>query len=195
MRVDNNQDTHIIAQGDLVVLRRISEDDRDHIARWHDQGEWRSYDAPWEERTPQAKPDKEKKKQEPKEKSPPKTDNRLIIATLDGIPLGWVSRYGKKKHTQVWYVGIDICEDAYLNRGYGTEALWLWVDHQFTDGEVHKICLDTWSFNPRMVHVAEKLGFTYEGSQREMQYWEGEWLDLMHFGMLREEWEGIRQNR
>jgi RimJ/RimL family protein N-acetyltransferase len=32
-------------------------------------------------------------------------------------------------------VGIDICEDAYLNRGYGTEALCLWVDHQFTDDE------------------------------------------------------------
>jgi RimJ/RimL family protein N-acetyltransferase len=30
---------------------------------------------------------------------------------------------------QACFVGIDICEDAYLNRGLGTEALQLWVDY------------------------------------------------------------------
>jgi len=25
-----------------------------------------------------------------------------------------------------------------------------------------------------------------------MQFWEGEWLDLMHYGILREEWENMR---
>ncbi len=45
---------------------------------------------------------------------------RAVIATLEGIPLGWVNRYIEKKNSHVCYVGIDICEDAYLNRGLGT---------------------------------------------------------------------------
>ncbi len=69
----------------------------------------------------------------------------------------------------------------YLNRGYGTEALKLWVNHLFANSEYHKLCLDTWSFNPRMMRVAEKVGFIPEGFQRHMQFWEGEWLDFMHF--------------
>jgi RimJ/RimL family protein N-acetyltransferase len=64
------------------------------------------------------------------------------------------------------------------------------VDYLFGISDVHKLGLDTWSFNPRMVRVAEKVGFVYEGRQREMRQWQGEWLDLMHFGILREEWEG-----
>jgi hypothetical protein len=41
-----------------------------------------------------------------------------------------------------------------------------------------------------MARVAEKVGFVYEGRQREMRLWQGEWLDLLHFGILREEWQG-----
>ena len=60
-----------------------------------------------------------------------------------------------------------------------------WRDYS----DIHRISLDTWSFNPRMIRVAQKLGFVYEGAQREMQQWQGEWLDLLHFGMLRSEWD------
>jgi RimJ/RimL family protein N-acetyltransferase len=38
-----------------------------------------------------------------------------------------------------------------------------------------------------MIHVAEKLGFVYEGAQRELIEWQGERLDLVHYGMLRRE--------
>jgi RimJ/RimL family protein N-acetyltransferase len=74
----------------------------------------------------------------------------------------------------------------------GTEALELWVDHLFKISEIHKLCLDTWSFNPRMIRVAEKVGFISEGRQREMRLWQGEWLDLLHFGILRDEWSRNR---
>ena len=117
-----------------------------------------------------------------------------VIATLDNQPLGWVNRYSFRDNPLIWLVGIDICEDDFLNRGCGTEALRLWVDYLFAHSDYHKICLDTWSFNPRMMHVAEKIGFVYEGCQREMQFWQGQWLDLVHYGLLREEWEAGRNN-
>ena len=114
---------------------------------------------------------------------------RAMIATLEGEPLGWVNRYGDKSFPEAYRVGISIGEDAYLNQGIGTEALGLWVDYLFSNSDVHRIGLDTWSFNARMMRVAEKLGFVREGAERELIQWQGEWLDLVHFGMLRREWE------
>ncbi len=66
------------------------------------------------------------------------------------------------------------------------------LENLFANSKYHKLCLDTWSFNPRMMRVAEKVGFVPEGFQRQMQFWGGEWLDFMHYGMLRAEWENLR---
>ncbi len=88
-------------------------------------------------------------------------------------------------------IGVVIFEDEYLSKGFGTEALQLWINYLFTHSDEHRLGLDTWSFNQRMLHVAEKLGFQLEGSQRELQFWQGQWLDLVHFGLLREEWEKL----
>jgi RimJ/RimL family protein N-acetyltransferase len=38
------------------------------------------------------------------------------------------------------------------------------------------------------MRVAEKVGFVREGAERELMQWQGEWLDRVHFGMLRKEW-------
>ena len=194
----------LIGKGDLVILRTLIVTDRDHYLRWQTQGEWRLLDAPWEQPAteqkkagensqPQTNPQADSAPNKPasiQDDSIPK--KRAVIATLENKPLGWVSRYCSKNSPIIWYVGIAIAEDDYLNRGYGTQALQLWVDHLFANSDYHKLCLDTWSFNPRMMSVAEKIGFIPEGSQRQMQFWEGKWLDFVHYGMLREEWENKR---
>ena len=204
MSKDNHQEYEIIEKGDLVMLRTLVETDRDQYIRWQTQGEWRLLDAPWAQNVTEEKKDKESGKQPtntqddsvPKKQASIQDDSipkkRAVIATLKNKPLGWVNRYSEKHSPLVWYVGISIAEDDYLNRSYGTEALKLWVKHLFANSEYHKLCLDTWSFNPRMMRVAEKIGFIPEGCQRHLQFWEGEWLDLIHYGMLREEWENMR---
>jgi RimJ/RimL family protein N-acetyltransferase len=204
MSKDHNQAYELIAKGAFIMLRTLVETDRDHYMRWQTQGEWRLLDAPWAQSKPEEKKAEASSKQQTDtqaESAPQKQASiqddavpkkRAVITTLENRPLGWVNRYSSKNSPLVWFVGIDICEDDYLNRGYGTEALTLWVNHLFANSEYHKICLDTWSFNPRMMRVAEKIGFIPEGSQRQMQFWEGEWLDLVHYGLLRAEWENMR---
>jgi RimJ/RimL family protein N-acetyltransferase len=187
---DKNLALHIIASGDLVILRGWLVNNSDHFVRWCNQGEWRLFDAPWEGAAEEEKRDREWFLQQLNGGDESWLNKRAVITTLDNIPLGWVSRYSEVKYPHVWFVGIDICEDSYLDRGLGTEALRLWVDHLFAVSDIHKLGLDTWSFNPRMIRVAEKVGFVYEGRQRKIRHWQGEWLDLLHFGILREEWQG-----
>jgi RimJ/RimL family protein N-acetyltransferase len=188
-----NQDYQILAKGELVLLRTHMKTDSGPYQRWQTQGEWLSLDAPWERNQKDKEQNQGGKNQKSSEEDSSAPQKMAVITTLTNSPLGWVTRYSKR-NTTIWHVGIDICEDEFLNRGYGTEALTLWVDCLFENSNIHKIGLDTWSFNPRMIKVAEKIGFIYEGCQREMQFWQGEWLDLMHYGMLRKEWE-VRRYR
>jgi RimJ/RimL family protein N-acetyltransferase len=39
-----------------------------------------------------------------------------------------------------------------------------------------------------MMRVAEKVGFVYEGAERELLGWQGQRLDLVDYGLLRREW-------
>lgn len=189
----------VIARGANVLLRDRHPRDADSYVRWHTTGVWRELDAPWEQgpalETEEQQEGLRRRFLHTCEEPVPKARPSAIIATLEGRPLGWVSRYGGGSAAITCKVGIDICEDEFLNRGLGTEALTLWIDYLFTDPALHRIALDTWSLNPRMVRVAQKLGFTQEGIEREQRQWQNAWLDLLHFGLLRREWEARRGSR
>ena len=182
-----------IVSGKRVILRDRQPSDVESYLHWQTHGEWRLYDAPWEnEQVPRTDEEEEAFRERFLEKCRqelPVPRKRATIVTLEGELLGWVNRYGNERFPDVYLVGIDICEDAYLNQGIGTEALGLWVDYLFANSDVHRIGLDSWSFNGRVMRVAEKVGFVLEGAERELMQWQGERLDLVHFGMLRKEWK------
>jgi RimJ/RimL family protein N-acetyltransferase len=189
----------IIIQGEKVILRDRLVSDADSFVSWQTHGEWRFLDAPWEGLKESLTINEEIDIRERFIKSCadllPSPRNTVIIADKSNRPLGWINGYQDSRSTDTIMVGIDIREDDMLNAGAGTEAIELWIDYIFTNSNVHRLGLDTWSFNPRMIHVAEKVGFTYEGSQREVICWEGEWLNLIHFGILRFEWKENRISR
>jgi RimJ/RimL family protein N-acetyltransferase len=182
----------VLARGKLVFLRDGLPSDAEHYLRWQFNGEWRWFDAPWDEGLTSMTPEEAEAYRERFRAScrqePDLPRKRAIIVAIEGKPLGWVNRYAKEDYPDVWYVGIDICEDDYLGRGFGTEALGLWIDYLFQHSEVHRIGLDTWSFNPRMKRAAEKSGLVYEGAERELREWQGQRLGLVHYGLLRREW-------
>ena len=116
----------------------------------------------------------------------------MIVAEDDHL-IGLVNRYPHERFPDLFLVGIRICEDDFLNRGYGTEALRLWINYLFDNSTVHRIGAATWSFNPRAIALLNKVGFTHEGTERELALWQGQWQNRLHFGMLRSEWELKRQ--
>jgi RimJ/RimL family protein N-acetyltransferase len=184
----------ILATGPRVILRDAQPSDAESYVYWQSHGEWRFLDAPWEGSDISEEKQEQVRRQflEKIEQELPWPRTRAFIATRrEDQPLGWVSRYGREQ--SAWSIGIDICVDTYLNRGFGTEALGLWVDYLFAHSGVHRLGIDTWSFNPRMKRVAEKLGFLHEGTEREVRLWEGEWLDAVHYGVLRREWQGAKE--
>jgi RimJ/RimL family protein N-acetyltransferase len=183
----------MITSGQRVILRDGLLADVDDYVRWMKRGEWMQFDAPWETGC-QSLNDEEIRKSFSERflHNLALPRNRAIIATKEKGALGWVNRYGDKRFPSAWLIGIDICEDDHLNKGFGTEAFGLWVDYLFSNLDVHRIGFATYSFNRRMIRVGEKLGFVHEGIDREVIYWKGRWLDRLHFGMLRKEWRKRR---
>jgi len=188
-----------LASGERMALRETVASDVDTYVYWQTHGEWRTLDAPWDglrdSLTTEEEDEFRERFLEKCGRKPPVPRFTATITARGGKALGWVNCYGKKRFPDTWLVGICIAEDEYLNCGIGTEVLELWVDYLFANSSIHRIGLDTWSLNPRMMRVAEKLGFTFEGAEREYVEWQGEYHDAEHYGMLRREWEEMRASK
>jgi RimJ/RimL family protein N-acetyltransferase len=182
-----------LAVGKRVILRDRRIEDVERFIHWQTHGEWRSFDAPWERQGKQLSVEDEINLRQRfvaschEELSTPR--KRAMIATTDGHLIGFVNRYPHERFPALFLVGMSICEDEFLNRSLGTEALTLWVDYLFANSSVHRIGAATWSFNPRAIALLKKVGFTHEGTERELHSWQEEWRARLGFGLLRSDWE------
>lgn len=80
---------------------------------------------------------------------------------------------------------IVIGDKSYWGKGYGTDALIVFVRFLFTQWNLHRITLDTWDENIRAIRAYEKVGFIIEGRQREARYVSGSYHDAILMGLLR----------
>jgi len=181
-----------LKKGKNVSLRDANPSDCEVYIKWMRQGEWKDFDAPWEEFDNLSKQKLRKRFEKLFLKEKVKPRERAIITLPEDKPIGWVNRYHENQHHSLFLVGIDICEDDHLDAGLGTEALELWINYLFENSDVHKVGLNTYSFNHRMNKVAKRLGFKKEGVDREVIHWEGTWLDRIRYGILRKEWNEMK---
>lgn len=75
------------------------------------------------------------------------------------------------------------------DRGLGSEATRLILEHAFTTTDLHRIELEVYAFNPRARRVYEKAGFVYEGTKRDALKFDDEYIDAISMSILRTEWE------
>ncbi|MFI5623269.1 GNAT family N-acetyltransferase [Nocardioides sp. NPDC051685] len=73
------------------------------------------------------------------------------------------------------------------DRGLGTEATRLIVDHAFHTTVLNRIELCVYAFNPRARRTYEKVGFSVEGIQREALRYDGGYVDAVVMSRLRSE--------
>ncbi|KAE8412887.1 acyl-CoA N-acyltransferase [Aspergillus pseudocaelatus] len=91
-------------------------------------------------------------------------------------------------------ISIDIAK-PYQNHGYGSEAIEWVVDWGFRKAGLHRIAVESFSYNPGATRLYERLGFQFEGRQREAIWYDGGWHDMLIFGMLDREWEEQQQKK
>ncbi|MBU2514087.1 GNAT family N-acetyltransferase [bacterium] len=102
--------------------------------------------------------------------------------------IGTVGYYWEHKPSNWLELGVSIYPKQYWSKGYGSEALKLWITHLFDTMPIVRVGLTTWSGNERMIKCAEKLGMLQEARLRKCRFWQGVYYDSIRFGVLREEW-------
>lgn len=77
------------------------------------------------------------------------------------------------------------------DRGFGTEVLRWVCDYIFTTLGYRRIEGNADASNARGLSVYKKLGFTEEGRRRKRFWRDGEWRDVIQYGVLKEEWPSL----
>ncbi|MEQ8666232.1 MAG: GNAT family protein [Rhodospirillales bacterium] len=84
-------------------------------------------------------------------------------------------------------IGTDI-DAAYRGKGYGRRSFRLIADYLFRQMGLHRIWLVTLSTNDVALSMYRTLGMKEEGVWRDAIWRDGGYVDLIQFGILRDEW-------
>ncbi len=179
-------------RGRLVILRTTVEPDISDYRRWSDPNlPAMQLDGPW---YPDRSLDRVIAWRRDWLAGDHKPPHRFLeLDTADGTHVGWVNAYLHRGDPHMTEFGIGIYEHAYWRRGLGTEACRLWVDYLFNAFDLARLGFSTWSGNPGMLRIGEKLGFRTEARIREGCEVAGKTYDRIKMGVLRREWESLRR--
>ena len=82
------------------------------------------------------------------------------------------------------FLGIVIGEDAYRNKGYGTEATRLILEYGFMTLNLHNVMLSVHADNLPAIACYKKAGFQKVGCRREAVFKEGKYIDKIFMDIL-----------
>ncbi|PKO13249.1 MAG: GNAT family N-acetyltransferase [Chloroflexi bacterium HGW-Chloroflexi-10] len=86
------------------------------------------------------------------------------------------------------FVGISIGEPNDWGKGYGSDAMRIILRYAFTILNLHHVSLTVFDYNPRAIRSYEKVGFQYEGVQRQFLNRDGKRWNMHRMGILQREW-------
>ena len=113
------------------------------------------------------------------------------VIEQDSEVCGTVSFYWEHEPSMWLEMGIVLYESSSWNKGIGTRALSMWMNHLFQSLPLVRVGLTTWSGNERMIRVGEKLGMQLEARIRKVRLYNNVYYDSIRMGILREEWQKL----
>src|SRR5215813_13539529 len=174
-------------RGEKVTLRAI---ERDDLKRLHEltsnvelellgRGAW----EPWS--LAAMEKDFEKHLEDP--------DKSEFVIEADGKVIGEIELHRwKNRRAGSATFGVSILDPDYLGKGYGRDAISVLLDWAFRIQNYRRIGLTTLATNERAIRCYEAVGFQHEGRERRAEYCNGDYLDVVVMGILRDEWEARR---
>lgn len=172
-----------IESGDRITLRTLEREDLPFLQRAHTNPEIRY---------PMGKP---LKNQQELEAMYENQNADQFLVCLDDADRG-------QSADDVQRIGVVTVEDASWRRpelvywlapefhgeGYGKEAVSLVIDYVFRVYDHPAVGAAAFEFNDASRGLLESLGFDEEGRVRNDRFIDGEYRDMVHYGLLRREW-------
>ena len=165
-------------KGNRVNLRPISESDTDNIVRWRNKKIVQDNFIFREKFTPEM--------HNHWLNSKVKSGEVIQYIMLDeiGKPFGSVYYRDIDPISKTAEFGIFIGEEDHISKGYGQEAMRLFIDFGINELGLMKIDLRVIESNDRAYHMYEKMGFKVISRQQQISQPSGEILKVVHMSLI-----------
>ena len=164
-------------EGKNVNLRIMEKEDLPFYVKWVNDSSFFGEYNPLEQTT--------KAEMEKNYDTAPPERKRFFVEKKDGTKIGVT---GVFPVGDLWEIGFTLIPSE-RGKGYGTEAVTIFVDYLFLSRDLVRIQAMTDQRNMASQRILEKVGFTREGIVRKSMFIHGEWRDLLLYSILREEWK------
>lgn len=112
-------------------------------------------------------------------------DGTLVIVDAAGRIVGHIEFFRAGTYWDAYELAYQLYDQAEAGKGYTTEAVQLLADYLFDTKPRHRLQLVILPGNAASRRVAEKCGFTLEGTLREPFFHRGRDVDVLMYSLLR----------
>ena len=123
----------------------------------------------------------------------PDTFGRMLIEVRDGDewnPAGVMGYEVRNRRSRIASLGNLAVHPDFRGRRISDEAAKLLQRYLIDDLDYHRLELEIYGFNERAQRHAERAGFIHEGTRRKAYWRNGEWVDGVMYGLVREDLDG-----
>lgn len=110
----------------------------------------------------------------------------LSITNEKGVLIGFITYKESNYCKNVYSIGITI-GSRYWNRGYGQDSIMVLLKYLFNDLGAIRVELEVIKSNLRAISCYKRCGFMEEGIRRNKCYIDGEYVDTMIMGIIKDE--------
>jgi len=114
-----------------------------------------------------------------------KTEGMLVITTMEGEIAGHIEFFRPVSYWDAFELSYQLYDEQFAGRGYTTEAVQLLIDYLFWAKKENRIHLVIVPENGASRRIAEKCGFTLEGTARGAFFNDGRNQDVLIYSLLR----------
>ncbi len=109
----------------------------------------------------------------------------LLIVSSTGEMAGHIEFFRPVDYWDAWELSYQLYDDRFAGRGYTTQAVQLLVDYLFATTKQHRVQLVIVPENMASRRIAEKCGFSLEGTARGAFFNDGRNQDVLIYSLLR----------
>lgn len=114
-----------------------------------------------------------------------------IISKTDNTHIGNIALTNIDPVVRTAEFSMIIGEKTYWGKGFGKESFRLMFDHGFRTMNLSRISFGTLETNIGVLKIAQYIGLKEEGRRRNAAFKKGNFLDIIEFGILKDEYEQL----
>lgn len=115
----------------------------------------------------------------------------LSIINEKEVLVGFITYKESNYCKNVYSIGITI-GSRYWNRGYGQDSIKLLLNYLFTELNAVRVELEVIKTNIRAIRCYKKCGFIEEGIRKSKCYLDGEYVDTIIMGIIKDDFDKRR---